>query len=92
MKLMPCPLNGPRNIQEFAYGGEVRPLPDTDADAATWADWTFLRSDPNGVVCEWWCHVPTTYWFIAERDTRTDTILATYAADQLTAAPSDTTA
>ena len=36
-----------------------------------------------GVVREWWCHVPTSYWFIAERDTRTDTILRTYAASEV---------
>lgn len=28
MKIMPCPLNGPRNISEFTYGGEFKPMPD----------------------------------------------------------------
>ncbi len=28
MKLMHCPLNGPRNISEFVCGGEVREEPD----------------------------------------------------------------
>ena len=28
MKIMPCPLNGPRPIQEFQYGGELRDMPD----------------------------------------------------------------
>lgn len=78
MKLMPCPLNGPRPLQEFAYGGEARPPPPDDAGAAAWADWAFQRDNEAGVVREWWCHLPTTVWFIAERDTRTDTILATY--------------
>jgi sarcosine oxidase delta subunit len=27
MKIMPCPLNGPRNISEFSYGGELRQMP-----------------------------------------------------------------
>jgi len=68
-------------LQEFAYGGEVRPLPADDAGTDAWAAWTFLRDDPDGVVREWWCHAPTTFWFIAERDTRTDTILATYVPE-----------
>ena len=28
MKIMNCPLNGPRNISEFAWGGEVKQMPD----------------------------------------------------------------
>ena len=42
MKLMPCPLNGPRPLSEFAYGGEVRamPEPDTCTDAE-WTDYVF---------------------------------------------------
>ncbi|MDA8879001.1 sarcosine oxidase subunit delta, partial [Porticoccaceae bacterium] len=28
MKLLPCPLNGLRNISEFTYGGEYHPMPD----------------------------------------------------------------
>jgi sarcosine oxidase subunit delta len=90
MKLMPCPLNGPRNIQEFVYGGEVQAMPDpqTGSDAA-WAEYVFLPDNPAGVVREWWCHVPTAFWFIAERDTRTDTILRTYRAGELFAARVD---
>ena len=29
MKLMRCPVNGVRPIQEFAYGGPIRPEPDS---------------------------------------------------------------
>ena len=28
MKIINCPLNGPRNISEFTYGGEFKPMPD----------------------------------------------------------------
>lgn len=84
MKLMPCPLNGPRNISEFVCGGEVRPMPDpATADDAAWAAHVFLERNPAGMVREWWCHVPTAYWFIAERDTVTDTILRTFPASDL---------
>ena len=81
MKLMPCPLNGLRNIQEFVCGGEVSVMPDpatvSDED---WAEHVFLQDNAAGVVREWWCHTATSFWFIAERDTRTDEILRTYPA------------
>jgi len=79
MKLMTCPINGRRAISEFAYGGEARQMPDpaTASDQA-WADYVFNRSGVPGVKQEWWCHTPSGVWFIAERDTTTDTILRTY--------------
>ena len=84
MKLMPCPLNGPRNISEFVCLGEVRAMPDPDAASdAEWADHLFLHDNRAGVVREWWFHVATAYWFVAERDTRTDEILRTWPASEL---------
>jgi sarcosine oxidase subunit delta len=75
MKIMNCPLNGPRNVGEFVYGGEVREMPDPDrcSDAA-WADHVFMQDHQAGEVTEWWLHAPTAFWFIARRDTRTDEI------------------
>lgn len=90
MKIMTCPLNGPRNIQEFACGGEVREMPGPDASDHAWADYVFLTENRRGVVREWWCHLPTSYWFIAERDTASDEILRTYPADELFAAETAT--
>ena len=84
MKIMPCPLNGPRNISEFAYGGEVVPEPDPDrASQAEWAVSVFAENNSAGVVREWWYHVATAYWFIAERDTTSDEILRTYPASEI---------
>ena len=84
MKIMPCPLNGPRNIQEFICAGPVEPHPDpnlcTDDE---WAVFVLMEENRAGVVREWWCHAATSYWFIAERDTVTDEILATYPADRV---------
>ena len=83
MKLLRCPLNGERNISEFICGGEVRRDPDPGATSdAEWADHLFLQDNPAGVVREWWFHVPSGYWFIAERDTVTDEIRATYPPDE----------
>ena len=79
MKLMTCPINGPRAISEFAYGGELREMPDPAAVSdQAWADYVFNRSGVAGVKKEWWCHTPSGVWFIAERDTTSDTILRTY--------------
>ena len=84
MKIMSCPLNGPRNISEFSYGGEVTPMPNTkDCSAAEWADYIFMSDNTAGVVREWWCHTATSYWFIAERNTITDEIVRTFPAREL---------
>lgn len=83
MKIMTCPLNGPRNISEFSYGGEVRPRPAPGADATVVADYLFLKDNQPGVTREWWLHVPTSYWFIVERDVTSDTILRTYPASEI---------
>jgi sarcosine oxidase, subunit delta len=84
MKLIDCPLNGPRNAQEFICAGEVKPMPDpADCSDAEWTEYVFLENNTAGVVREWWCHVPTAFWFIAERDTVSDTVLRTYPAGEL---------
>lgn len=78
MKIMTCPINGPRNISEFAYGGEFRPAPSGGADASAWADYLYISDNRPGIAAEWWLHVPTSTWFIAERNLRSDEILKTY--------------
>jgi sarcosine oxidase subunit delta len=82
MKLMVCPLNGPRPVTEFAYGGMLRPMPDPDACSdAAWSDYVFNRAGSPGVKHEWWCHIASGYWFIALRDTTRDVVIATYPAE-----------
>jgi len=84
MKIMNCPLNGPRNISEFLWGGEVKPMPDpASVGDREFAEWLFLENNTAGIVREWWCHAPTSFWFIAERNTLTDEIIRTYAASEL---------
>ncbi|MDR3213640.1 MAG: sarcosine oxidase subunit delta [Azoarcus sp.] len=84
MKIMPCPLNGPRNITEFTYGGEVSAMPDPAACTdAEWANYVFNKSNPAGFVREWWLHNASSYWFIAERDAVTDIILRTYDPSEI---------
>jgi len=79
MKLMTCPINGPRAISEFVCGGELRRPPDPQTcDDRSWADYVFNRDSLPGLKQEWWCHTPSGVWFIAERDTGSDTIHRTY--------------
>lgn len=79
MKILHCPINGPRPLQEFHFGGEVRSLPTPDdCDDARWAEHVFHRAGEPGVKREWWYHLASGTWFVAERDNRTDEILRTY--------------
>lgn len=84
MKIIPCPLNGPRNAQEFVQGPEVKAMPDAKSGGdKDWSGYVFLEENKKGVVREWWCHAPTNYWFIAERDTGKDEIVRTYDAGEI---------
>lgn len=84
MKILVCPLNGARNISEFTYGGEYHAEPNPSAsDDRAWAEHVFFHDNRAGVVIEWWCHTASSYWFLAERDTRTDNVLRTFAVADL---------
>ena len=84
MKIMRCPLNGDRNISEFACLGAVKEMPQPEAtDDDAWADHIWLADNPAGLIREWWCHTPTNYFFIAERNTVTDEIVRTYPPNEV---------
>ncbi|MAE64303.1 MAG: sarcosine oxidase subunit delta [Phycisphaeraceae bacterium] len=79
MKIIECPINGPRPAQEFAYGGAVREMPDPDAVGdAQWADHVFNRPGEPGIRREWWYHIASGTWFVAERAVVTDEFVRTY--------------
>lgn len=85
--LIPHPLLGPRDAQEFTYLGDARLLdrPDpirTDAEAA-FCDYVFLRDNPAGVHRELWFHEQgDRSWLVVTRDTVTHEILgAEFARD-----------
>lgn len=81
---MHCPLNGPRNISEFIYGGDVKIMPNPVAGSDyEWAEYLFIEDNLKGIVREWWMHVPTSYWFIVERNTETDEIIKTLPPEKL---------
>jgi len=88
MKILDCPLNGPRNISEFTYGGEYHPEPDpaTSSDRE-WVEHVYFHDNSAGVITEWWCHTASSFWFLAERDTRSDEVLRTFTLTDLARRP-----
>lgn len=81
MRLLDCPDIGPRPLSEFVCAGPWRPAPDPRGlDAAAWGRHVFHRDGTPGVHREWWCHVPSGIWLVAERDTRTGAVLRTLGA------------
>jgi len=73
--------------------GEVAEMPDPDSVTdEEWADFVWFANNTAGAVREWWYHVPTSYWFIAERDTVTDEIIRTYPSAEVFRSRRDFTA
>ena len=84
MKILNCPLNGPRNIAEFSYGGEFHRMPDpSNCESRPWAEYVFFHDNKAGIVTEWWYHNATSYWFLAERNTITDEIVRTFPTSDI---------
>ena len=84
MKILTCPLNGPRNISEFTYGGELHAMPNpVNSNPREWAEYVFFHDNQAGVVTEWWCHTATSYWFLAQRNTISDQVLRTFPTSEV---------
>ncbi len=82
MLLIDCPFCGPRDEDEFRFGGEAhveRPVPAPAVSDATWADYLHGRDNRRGPARERWCHAAGCgQWFNLERDTTSHRILAVY--------------
>ncbi len=73
--VLTCPHCGPREVTDFAFGGEVNPRPDTRPERRELFAYVYLRRNVAGVQREWWCHRSgCRAWFLAERDTRTNAV------------------
>jgi sarcosine oxidase subunit delta len=71
--LIPCPVCGPRDHEEFTYGGDATVArPDiTKRDTASWAEYVYDRSNPRGSHQEYWHHVHgCRQWMVVTRDTQ----------------------
>ena len=77
--LLPCPNCGPRDVNEFAYQGEVTTRPrGPSPDFRELTSYLYFRRNVAGLQREWWYHRNgCEQWFIAERDTRTNEVLTT---------------
>ena len=74
MRIIDCPLIGPRPVAEFNYGGAVGEPPIVDPTPDQLAAQVFYRAGAPGLLREWWYHRPTGRWFVLERDTATDRV------------------
>jgi sarcosine oxidase, subunit delta len=76
--LLPCPNCGARDVNEFAYAGEVTRRPQSTPSPHELASYVHFRRNVAGVQREWWYHrFGCELWFLAERDTRTNEVLRT---------------
>lgn len=80
MLVLTCPNCGARNVSEFRFGGEYNPRP-RDPEAVSdeaWARYLYMRKNTMGVQTEWWYHSSGCgLWFLAERHTRTNSVVRT---------------
>ncbi|MGH3102888.1 MAG: sarcosine oxidase subunit delta [Gaiellaceae bacterium] len=79
--LVPCPCCGPRDVNEFVCAGEVTVRPGQAPSLEELTSYLYLRRNVAGVQREWWYHrFGCQVWFQAERDTRTNEVVATELA------------
>jgi heterotetrameric sarcosine oxidase delta subunit len=78
--VLSCPHCGPREVTDFAFGGEVSSRPASRPSQRELCAYVYLRRNVAGVQREWWYHRSgCREWFVAERDTRTNEVLSTAA-------------
>jgi len=74
--VLTCPNCGPREVTDFAYGGEVTPRPSARPSFRELNVYNYFRANVAGVQEEWWFHRSgCRAWFVVQRDTRTNRVL-----------------
>ncbi|MGD0298844.1 MAG: sarcosine oxidase subunit delta [Bryobacteraceae bacterium] len=77
--LLACPECGERSAYEFRFGGEVKSRPQQGDSEEAWFQYIYTKANEAGEQEEWWFHRNgCRKWFQALRDTRTNTVLATW--------------
>jgi len=77
--LLACPQCGERSAYEFRFGGEVKSRPQPGSGEDAWFRYIYTKANEAGEQKEWWFHRSGCHqWFQALRDTRTNTVLATW--------------
>jgi sarcosine oxidase subunit delta len=70
-------------VDEFTSTGEVTVRPEDSPSLSELTGYLYFKRNVAGVQREWWCHrLGCEAWFTAERDTRTNEVLATEAASR----------
>jgi heterotetrameric sarcosine oxidase delta subunit len=76
--VLTCPNCGPREVTDFACGGEATPRPTARPSFRELNAYNYFRRNVAGVQREWWYHRSgCREWFLAARDTRTNEVLWT---------------
>jgi sarcosine oxidase subunit delta len=77
MLWLPCPRCGPRPIEEFTFGGELRHVPAwiMDPDERDF-DEVWIFDNPDGPTTERWFHsAGCRRWLTVRRNTSSDTVI-----------------
>jgi sarcosine oxidase subunit delta len=77
--IFPCPDIGVRSRSEFRWGGYVKSK--DEGAAPEWRQQLWL-GEPSGAMREWWFHIPSETWYIAERDVSSETFISIIPADE----------
>lgn len=73
--VLACPNCGPREVTDFAYGGETSERPAERPTSRELHAHVYFRRNAAGPQREWWRHRSGCgAWFLAERDTTTDKV------------------
>ena len=82
--LVTCPNCGPREVQELRCAGESTKRPHSTPTQRELNAYNYFRKNVAGVQREWWFHRSgCRAWFQADRDTRTNVVLATALPGEL---------
>jgi heterotetrameric sarcosine oxidase delta subunit len=74
--VLTCPICGPREVTDFAFGGELSSRPKQPPGFRELCEYNYFRRNVAGVQREWWYHRSgCRTWFQADRDTRTNEVL-----------------
>jgi heterotetrameric sarcosine oxidase delta subunit len=84
--VLSCPHCGPREVTDFAFGGEASSRPAERPSLRELNAYNYFRANRAGVQREWWYHRSgCRAWFYAERDTTTNRVLSVFLPGAATA-------
>jgi heterotetrameric sarcosine oxidase delta subunit len=88
--LLSCPNCGPREVTDFAFGGEVSHRPTERPEPRDLNSFVYFRRNAAGPQREWWRHrAGCRAWFLAERNTTTNLVAWTALPGDAPAAETD---